>query len=239
MIPKVIHYCWFGRKPKPKLAEKCIASWKKYCPDYEITEWNEDNFDVNQYAYTKFCYDNKLWAYLSDFVRLEVVFNHGGIYFDTDVEVIRTFDDLLKYDAFYGFENASNLASGLGFGAVKNHRSLEMMRNAYLAMEPDQGGKYTMVGCPRLNTDALKKYGITVNGQEQCVGNVKILPVECLNPYDDATGRLNKTDKTYSIHWFAKSALSRKTILISKLTRPFHRLFGPNCFNWLKPLLRR
>ena len=88
MIPKTIHYCWFGRGEKPKLAQKCIASWKTFCPDYEIIEWNEDNYDVNSTPYTKYCYENKKWAFLSDYVRLDVVCRHGGVYFDTDVEVI-------------------------------------------------------------------------------------------------------------------------------------------------------
>ncbi len=90
MIPKKIHYCWFGRNELPALAKKCIASWKKYCPDYEIIEWNEDNFDLDYNGYTRYCYDNKKWAFLSDFVRLVVVAEQGGIYFDTDVELGRT-----------------------------------------------------------------------------------------------------------------------------------------------------
>ena len=239
MIPKKIHYCWFGRNEKPKLAEKCIASWKKYCPDYEIIEWNEDNFDVNQYAYTKYCYENRLWAFLSDFVRLVVVFEHGGIYFDTDVEALRSFDELLQYEAFYGFENENYIASGLGFGASKNHLSLKLMIDEYLAVAPDDDGKFQMTGCPTLNTQALKRFGITVNGQKQVVNGVAVLPQDYLNPYDDATGRLNQTEHTYSVHWFAKSALSKKTILISNISRPFHRIFGKNCFDWLKRLLRR
>lgn len=94
MIPKRIHYCWFGRGEKPKLAERCIASWKKYCPDYEIIEWNEDNFDIAAYPYAAYCYRQKKWAFLSDFVRLVVVEAHGGLYFDTDVELVRKPDFL-------------------------------------------------------------------------------------------------------------------------------------------------
>ena len=101
MIPKKIHYCWFGRNPKPKLAEKCIASWRKYCPDYEIIEWNEDNFDINTNGYTRMCYEEKKYAFLSDYVRLLVVAEHGGVYFDTDVELLRPIDDLRENDAFF------------------------------------------------------------------------------------------------------------------------------------------
>ncbi len=96
MIPKKIHYCWFGRGEKSKKIKKCIESWRKYCPDYEIVEWNEDNFDVYQNAYTKYCYDNKKYAFLSDYARLLIVYFEGGIYYDTDVEVIKPINDLLK-----------------------------------------------------------------------------------------------------------------------------------------------
>ena len=96
MIPKKIHYCWFGRNPKPKLAEKCIASWKKYCPDYEIVEWNEDNFDIGMNAYTRSAYEQKKYAFLTDYARLLIIYEHGGLYFDTDVELIRPIDDLLE-----------------------------------------------------------------------------------------------------------------------------------------------
>lgn len=122
MIPKKIHYCWFGRGEKPKLAKKCIQSWKKYCPDYEIIEWNEDNFDIDQYPYLRWCYDNKKWAFLSDFARLLVVYQNGGIYFDTDVELIKTPDELLGCNAFFGFENDKNIATGLGFGAEARNK---------------------------------------------------------------------------------------------------------------------
>lgn len=105
MMPKKIHYCWFGRGEKTKLAKKCLASWRKYCPDYEIIEWNEDNFDINTNAYTKMCYDQKKYAFLSDYLRLVIIDKYGGIYFDTDVELVRNFDTLLGCEAFFGFEN--------------------------------------------------------------------------------------------------------------------------------------
>ena len=105
MIPKKIHYCWFGGNEKPKSVKKCIDSWKKFCPDYEIIEWNESNFNIYENGYTKLCCENKRWAFLSDYARLKVIYDNGGIYFDTDVEVVKSFDDLLDCDAFFGFEN--------------------------------------------------------------------------------------------------------------------------------------
>ena len=157
MIPKKIHYCWFGRNPKPKLAEKCIASWKKFCPDYEIIEWNEDNFDVNMNGYTRMCIEQKKYAFLSDYVRLLVVAEHGGIYFDTDVEVLKSLDPLLANDAFFGFETSEYVASGLGFGSVAHGTAIEAMVEEYDSLL--DGTKGT-VGCPILNTSALVKLGL-------------------------------------------------------------------------------
>ena len=230
MIPKKIHYCWFGRNPLPQKAEKCIASWKKYCPDYEITEWNEDNFDFDKSPYLRWCYEHKKWAFLSDLARLIIVYENGGIYFDTDVELIRCPDELLGYDAFFGFENNEYVATGLGFGAAAGHQTVLAMIEQYSDFKEDENGEMKMIGCPTLNTKALLCYGLELNGQKQEVGGAVILPADYLNPFEDATGRLNKTSNTISIHWYSKSALSKKKIIRSRLTRPFHRLFGVDCF---------
>ena len=229
MIPKKIHYCWFGRNPKPKLAEKCIISWKKYCSDYEIIEWNEDNFDTDKYPYARFCLVNQKYAFLSDFVRLIVVSEYGGIYFDTDVEVVKNMDDLLKYEAFYGFENDEFVASGLGFGAEKNQITVLKMLEEYDNLQ-NEDGSFELKGCPRLNTLALYKLGLQQNGKEQEVAGAHIFPAEFFNPFEDATGLLKTTENTYSIHWYAKSWMSKSKVLRSKLTRPLHRLLGVDFF---------
>ena len=234
MIPKTIHYCWFGRGEKPKLAQKCIASWRRFCPDYEIVEWNEDNFPINQYPYAQYCLNAQKWAYLSDFVRLAVVKEHGGIYFDTDVELLKSPDELLQYEAFYGFENDENVATGLGFGAVPNHPTIVAMERQYLGLQPHTDDSFSVTGCPALNTQALIPFGLKLDGSRQNIAGAEILPADYLNPYDDPTGRLNITPNTFSVHWYSKSALSRASIVRSKLTRPFHRVFGVECFHWLK-----
>lgn len=230
MIPKKIHYCWFGRGEKPKLAKKCIASWKKYCPDYEIIEWNEDNFDLNYNGFTRYCFDNKKWAFLSDFARLVVVAENGGLYFDTDVELLKRPDELLQYEAFYGFENDTNIATGLGFGAEANHSTILSMKARYEEIKPTPDGSYPMIVCPALNTEALMPFGLVLNGTRQNIAGAEILPVDWLNPYDDPTGRLNKTNNTISVHWYSKSWMSMGAILRSKLTRPLHRIFGVDAF---------
>lgn len=133
MIPKIIHYCWFGRNPKPEIIRKCIASWKKYCPDWEIKEWNEDNFDVTTIAYMKEAYEAKKWAFVSDVARLVVVNKYGGIYLDTDVEILcnNPFEKYLKFDSILAFENARNIASGLIYGSRINSELCNKLLEPY------------------------------------------------------------------------------------------------------------
>lgn len=234
MIPEVIHYCWFGKGQKSKLTQKCIDSWRKYCPDYEIIEWNEDNFDLNYNSYIRYCYDNRKWAYLSDLVRLIIVYQYGGIYFDTDVEVVSPFDPLLENEAFFSFENKKYINTGQGFGAVAGHPIVAAMIEQYSTFKPKTDSTFDFIGCPELNTKALLSFGLKLDGSLQNVEGAIILPAEYMNPYDDPTGRLNRTENTLSIHWYSKSALSKSAILRSKITRPFHRVFGIDCFSFLK-----
>lgn len=234
MIPKKIHYCWFGGKELPELAQKCIASWEKFCPDYEIIRWDESNFDLDQIPYTRWCYENGKWAFLSDYARLAVVADHGGLYFDTDVELVKSPEELLQFEAFYGFENDLAVNTGQGFGAQAQHPTLVAMCQEYLALEQNEDGGFPIQACPASNTAALLPMGLTLNGQRQNVAGAEILPIEFLNPYDDSTGRLHRTENTIGIHWYSKSWISKGVVLRSKLTRPFHRIFGKDCFHWLK-----
>src|SRR5699024_526705 len=132
---------------------------------------------------------------------LVVVAEQGGIYLDTDVEVLKSFDSLLKYGAFYSFENSDNINTGQGFGSEAHHSTIEHMKLKYEIIQPDEEGKYPIIRCPQLNTEALLTFGLRLNGQLQKIGDAVILPVDFMNPYDDLTGRLNKTNNTFSIHW--------------------------------------
>lgn len=225
MIPKKIHYCWFGRGEKPQLAKKCIDSWKKYCPDYEIIEWNEDNFDIHLNGYTQMCYDQKKYAFLSDYARLLIINEHGGIYFDTDVEVVRPFDSLLSHSAFFGFETDDYINTGEGFGAEAGTVALRLMISEYNSL---LNGTHGTQGCPILNTRALKKLGLVTDGSYQTLKNaVAVYPKEYFNPFDDATGILSQTNKTFSIHWYGKSWMDKKSVLRNKISRIVHRMgFG-------------
>lgn len=231
MIPKKIHYCWFGRGEKPKLAQTCIASWRTYMPDYEIIEWNEDNFDINYNAYTKMCYEQKKYAFLTDYLRLVIIEEQGGIYFDTDVEAVRCFDDLLENPAFAGFENDTHIATGLGFGAEPHNPVIQQMLKEY-----DQllDGQHGTIGCPILNTEAMLKFGLMLNGEKQNLGQIIAYPEDYFNPMDSATGVITRTPNTHSIHRYSMSWLPKHRIIRSKITQRFHRIFGINCFAFLK-----
>lgn len=230
MIPRVIHYCWFGHNAKPKLTERCVASWKKYCPDYEIIEWNEDNFDLGRHPYLGWCSQQGKWAFLSDYARLLILREHGGIYLDADVEIIRPLDPLLEYDAFFGFETEQYVNTGIGCGSVPHHPAIDSMLAYYEALEPGDDGSYPLKACPRINTEALVRLGLTPNGERQQAGGAEILPPDWFNPFDDPTGRLRITENTYSIHWYQKSWIGRKSVFRSRLMRPLHRVFGTEAF---------
>ena len=177
MLPKKIHYCWFGGNPKSELIEKCIDSWRKFCPDYEIIEWNESNYDISKNIFMKEAYDCKKWAFVSDYARLDIVLNNGGIYLDTDVEVFESLDRFLEYDAFFAFETARSIASGLGFAAEKNHKSVKACLDCYENRHFLINGKMDLSPCPRINTEGLISCytNLQRNGQTQVINNTLFL----------------------------------------------------------------
>ena len=249
MIPKVIHYCWFGGNPLPKSALKCIDSWKKYLPDYEIKEWNESNYDVNKIQYTREAYSAKKYAFVSDYARFDIINTHGGVYFDTDVEVIKPFDDILENGAFMGCEiDGSDVdsidvnsgigiatAPGLGIASEKGTDIYKEILDAYSTFRfLNDDGTYNTTTIVKYTTDILKKHGLKNIKGIQKVAGITVYPKEYFNPLDDLTGKVEKTENTHSIHWYSKTWLSKGEILRSKITKPFHRIFGNDCFGWLK-----
>ena len=213
MIPKTIHYCWFGRNPKPELAQKCFASWKKYCPDYEIIEWNEDNYDIKSSPlFVRQAYEAKKWAFVTDYVRLQVVYDLGGIYLDTDVEVIKPLDDLLRYNAFFGTQNGIVINTGLGFGAVSGTPILQELMDTYQSISfIKEDGSYDTTTCPERDTQVFLKHGLKTDNSFQILpGNIIRLPVEYLSPKDYMTGELKITENTFTIHHFAESWMTEE-----------------------------
>ena len=208
MIPKTIHYCWFGGGRLPKAAKACIRTWKECCPDYAFVEWNESSYDLlSAPLYVRQAYQARKWAFVTDYVRLQVVYEHGGIYLDTDVELVRNLDSLLINRAYFGFETDTMVNTGHGFGAEKGAPVLRMLMDEYQGLPfllPD--GKIDNTPCPERNTAALQKLGLVQDGSEQLLdGGIQIYPRDRFCPMDFESGELLITQNTYSIHHFDSS----------------------------------
>ena len=225
-IPKIIHYCWFGRNPKPKLAKKCIKSWKKYCKGYEIKEWNEDNFDISKAPlYVRQAYEAKKWGFVPDYIRLWIIYNYGGIYLDTDVEIIKPLDDLLENKAFAGFETPSNVvALGLGFAAEPGNRIIKELMDSYNDLSfINQDGTLNMIPAPTLNSEVFRKIGLKENNTNQMLEDMTIYSSEYFCPIDTFSMKLNKTKSTYTIHHFMGSWVSDEDKVKEKESRKKRR----------------
>ena len=230
MIPKVIHYCWFGGKPLPKSARKCIESWKKYLPDYEIKEWNEDKFDVNMIPYTREAYKYGKYAFVSDFARFYALYHYGGLYFDTDVEVIRPMNDVVARGAFMGIEQDADqvvVAPGLGMGGYTGMELYKRVLDYYTALNFSDKSEFQISGLVvRCTTDILCQLGFVCENKLQQVADVWIYPNDWFNPLNDATGRLTITNNTRSIHYYSKTWIDNYGPLRMWITRRLHRVLG-------------
>lgn len=205
-IPKVIHYCWFGGKPKPALAEKCIKSWKKVCPDYQIVEWNEDNFDLSIVPnYVRQAMEAGRWAFVTDYVRLRVLTERGGIYMDTDVELVKTLDPFLHHQAFAGFERLDAIQTGLLACEKEFPLFLEFLEHYDTASFLLSDGTPDTTTNVEVLTDLCLKHGLVCDDRLQTVAGLTIYPKEIFCPVDFETRRLHKTRKTVTIHWFSGS----------------------------------
>jgi len=208
MIPKTIHYCWFGGNEKTELAKNCIKSWEKYCPDYELIEWNESNYDISQCPkYVREAYEQKKWAFVTDYVRLDVIYKNGGLYFDTDVEVLASFDHLLDYPSFFGFQNNNEVASGLGFGAEKESPIVAELMDDYSDISfIKEDGTLDILACPTRNLHVFTERGLVPNGERQILSDGTIVfEAEVFSPLSYLTYEKNITENTLSIHWYAAS----------------------------------
>lgn len=222
MIPKIIHYCWFGRGSLPELAQKCIASWKKYLPDYEIKEWNEDNFDVNIIPYTAEAYAQKKYAFVSDYARFWILYKYGGIYFDTDVEVIRSIDDIIAKGNFMGFETNPNsqksgdaseasVNPGLGMGVatglgIINHM-LHFYDGQHFVHEANMRNQITVV---HIATQVLRENGLKEISGIQEVADCFIYPSDYFCPINVTTGRIHVEKNSRTIHHYAGTWVDKR-----------------------------
>ncbi|MCH5293260.1 MAG: glycosyl transferase [Treponema sp.] len=206
MIPKTIHYCWFGGNPLPDLAQKCIASWRKFLPDYEIREWNEDNYDVRKIPYTAQAYDAGKYAFVSDYARFDILHEYGGIYFDTDVEVIRPLDDILERGAFMGVERAGALAAGLGMASPAASRIFREVLDSYEAsvfLRAD--GTMDLTTVVERVSSIFKRHGFTDRDEIQQVVGITVYPAEYFCPMNMFTHELHITENTAAIHHYSAS----------------------------------
>jgi len=203
LIPKVIHYCWFSEKPMPDKLQKCISSWKKYCPDYEIIRWDENNYDVNKTIYTKQAYENKKWGFIPDIARLEILYKYGGIYLDTDVELIRDLDDLLYVPGFCGVEKWGSVNFGGCSGSIKGNPVIKYILDERIS-EPFQyeDGTLNLKTCGIYETLPLIKRGFKVNDKTQIIDSFVVYSSEFFHPADYMSGQVKMTDNTFSIHHF-------------------------------------
>ncbi len=235
MIPRIIHYVWLGGGAKPPLFSRCLESWKAHCPDYEIREWNESNFDFSDNAFAVQAYRAKKYGYVADYIRLRVLYEYGGIYLDTDVEMVKPFDDLLANDFFLSFENDVYVETAT-LGAAPRHPFLQKLLAHYERKQFFVGKRADLTPNTVLFTLALEKYyafRIATNGREQRLAGemgVTVYPADYFSPINYTTKKLRRTPRTYSIHYFDASWFSKKLKFREKVLRGVYYLFGRKLF---------
>lgn len=224
MIPKIIHYCWFGNNEIPKKERECIESWKVYCGDYDIMEWNEENCDLESVRYVKEAYEAGKWAFVTDYIRLKVLTEYGGIYMDTDVEVIKPLDLFLNEHAFSGFQDENTVPTGImacekGFPLFCN-----LLDDYKTRSFKKSDGSYDFTTNVEVITRYCVEHGLVLNNQKQTIEGFTLYPKEFFCAKSFRTGRVECTDDTYTIHHFAGSWLTPW----QKTKRSVKKILGPN-----------
>lgn len=235
MIPKVIHYCWFGHNPLPKEVKKCIESWRKYCPDYEIVEWNESNFDVHCHPFVESAYKAKAWAFVSDYARLKIIYENGGIYMDTDVELLKNIDFLLDHKMYVGIQQVEMLCNtGLGFGAEPHHPIVKEMLAKYNDLIYSDEISQS-IACPYLNDAVIRAHGYKNSTEVVTIDNLTVYPPEYMDPISPGDANNLLSDNSFSIsHYFASWTSGS-----NKLKRRVVNLIGQERVNKIKKILGR
>ena len=219
MIPKIIHYCWFGKKEMPELAYKCIESWKIHLSDYQIIEWNEDNFDYNLLTYTKDAYNAKKYAFVSDVARVKALYEMGGIYLDTDVMVYQNFDSILKHNCVLGFEMSNYIATSF-MACVPKHYLMKDFYKLYLDLQfyDENGNIISGTNVSKL-TNMLADKGLIKNNKLQQIDDIIIYPTDYFSPYNYAWEYSSKNDKTRCEHMFYVSWMSKRQQIKKKIKK--------------------
>lgn len=236
-IPKVIHYFWFGKGKKPEIFYKCLESWKKYCPDYEIKEWNEDNFDININQYVSEAYELKKYAFVSDYARFYVLHKNGGIYLDIDVEIIKNIDELLDNNTFMGFEDRNQVNPGLMMGARKGDAVLEDILRIYDSFYGYPQDNHNV--CKIVTQYLVEKKGLDVTSNDiQLLEGITVFPLEYFCACDYFTKKFNITENTYTIHHYNGSWLSKTDKTLNLIRKIVYSLIGRKNYDKLKRKLR-
>lgn len=210
-IPKVINYCWFGRGEIPEVNKRYIEGWHKLCPDYEIKEWNEDNYDISKNRYMHEAYKAQKYGYVPDYARIDILYNNGGIYLDTDVEMIKSFDPLLTLDAFTSTEEYPFINFGGGSGAVKKHPMLKKILDFRENLRfRNEDGTYNLMTCGYYETTPIAEAGLKLDGRLQTVDGLTVFPSEYFHSESSVTGENVMTENTFSVHRFNWSWASDK-----------------------------
>ena len=230
MIPKIIHYCWFGNKDIPKKDKKNIEGWKKLNPDFKIMFWNETNYDINtcDNLYTKQAYKCKKLGFVPDFIRTEIIYNYGGFYFDTDVELLKPLHSLLNEECIMGFQDKKFVNHGQGFAAEPKNPIIKEILDIYSELKfIKEDGSYNLVPSPVYLTDYLVSKGLELNDKTQFINGVTIYSSEYFCPIDYVSKTINVTSNTISIHHYAESWLSPTEKFINSIENSFSSLI-PN-----------
>ena len=208
-IPKTIHYCWFGKKEIPYRYRTWMESWSRFCPDYEIIQWNEQNYDIHKNKFISQAYEQGKWAFVSDYVRLDIIHEYGGVYLDTDVELLKNIDEMLMNDGFCGFESRQYVAYGLGFGSPKHNEIVNAIKEYYesTCFVLDDG-TLNQINCPIIQTEIMKGYGLICNGKFQIVNGMAVYPSRILCGMSPHSFRLERNPAAYAIHHYAASWVS-------------------------------
>ena len=232
-IPKVLHYIWLGGNPTPKIFNKCLESWKKYCPDWEIKRWDESNLDIDCCNYCRQAYNSKKIAFASDVLRFHILKNYGGVYVDIDVEFLKSIDELLVNKAFSGFESSNLVNPGVIIGAEPNHLIIKEILEEYShkIFEFKPGNQITVCN---ILTDKLKKYGLVCDNTTQDLGDFKVYASEYFSPKSLTDGKIRKTKNTMTVHHFEGSWLRKRDKIKSKILMLIKRLMGEKLVNKLK-----
>ncbi|WP_440603781.1 glycosyltransferase family 32 protein [Bacillus sp. GB_SG_008] len=239
-IPRIIHYCWFGEKEKPDIVKRCIDSWERNLSEYEIKEWNENNFDINCNSYVSEAYKSRKFAFVSDYVRVYALYKFGGIYLDTDVEVFRPFGNMLHHDSFWGFEQENYIATST-IGATKGNELIKIFLDSYKEKSfIKEDGSYDDLTNVAIVTEILKDMGLKTNGEYQEIEDIgAFYPQTYFSPYDYINCRKFITKNTYAMHHFYKSWLPPKARLKSNIKVIASKVIGGENIARIRKLISR